>query len=1494
MGFLLNHLDYVYFFYGLAFIILAVISYILHRRKDILIPWEFLALFGLVHGLNEWLDMLSYAFGDIQGLPYLKTALLLVSFIFLFEFGRSGLKAYYPRIFGGMNIVWQYATLVALLIALHSKGLRNYDISVRYIFGLTGGVLSTILLFKVYHNEKKARYYFLIAAIALGLYTIATGLIVQEDKFFLASFINYESFKDYALFPVQVMRAALVVIITIAFWEYYCFTKKMLHNELVGLKLGYGKWLAAAIISVLLCGWLLTSVISQNVDRYQREDFKINVTAIATGIDIRKLKKLQDVPADINTDEYKSVVAHMRSFESTMKGVKWFYLMKQKNGKIIFSIDSSPETDKDYTFPGTEWKTTEKGGPPGILSDVFKKGESAVYGPYSDEWGSWVSAFIPIVDPETDKVHSVIGCDIYKDSWGQMLYMSRLQPIIITLLICIILIIAFLMHQSTLEASVIIAESENKYRSLFNSSNDTIMILDMDGKLLEVNSAACRKLGYSMEELSKLNYHVIESSDFEQFVPDRILQIKDFGHTVFESSHLTRDKLLIPVEINASQIEYLGRPAVLCIARDISDRKKIEGILKDSELKDRLLFNEMMTGFALHEIICDENGKPCDYRFLEVNPAFERLTGLRASKIIGRTVLEILPETEPKWIRDYGNVAITGKPILIENYHMGLGKWYEVRAFSHEKGKFAVIFNEVTERKFAEEILKFERDIMAGLSQVSSIRDAGRKLLEVMCRIDEVDCGGVYDLNPVTDELDIVAHEGLSGEFIKHVSHYAAETFQAKLVKEGKVLFDSYDKLILHVDKIIQAEGLKAIAIIPLKSEGRTIAVINLGSHKQKEFMEITRRKILAIADKIAPAFLKVKISEELNEANLFNSEIISSAGDGIAVMDKDFRYLVWNREMEKISGVPASDVLGKNAFALFPGLVEQKVDLILRRAMSGETVVAPDFKIGNRKTGKMVCARAICVPHRNSKGEITGIIAVISDFSDRKLNEENMKKLSIAMEQSPALIVITDTDGSIEYVNPKFQAVTGYTVEDVLGKNPRILKSGEMPPEVYKEMWDTIKSGKEWRGQFHNRKKNGEHFWESATISPIYGDEGKITHFIAIKEDITRQRELQSQLIQAQKMESVGRLAGGIAHDFNNIIQVINGFTEFVLLKMDKDDKNRQDLEEISRAGKRALDLTNQLLIFSRRKPVNMVEIEVNELLGNLQKMFQYVLGEDVRMENVLFPKLSRIKADASQLEQVLMNLVVNARDAMPRGGVLKFITSNIYLEEDDVLSITEARPGRFICISISDNGQGMPPEVKEHLFEPFFTTKPKGKGTGLGLSIVYGIVKQHNGWINVFSEPDNGSTFEIYLPAVDAGETVVPSAKPRTETRKFIQKGKGERILLVEDENSVRNLTTRILKDNNYIVFSAANAAEAIEIFNKEKGRFNLVLSDVILPGQDGVLLVEELLRRKPDLKVLMASGYTDERLTKTGVADKELRLLHKPYHYNELLVTVREVLG
>lgn len=385
----------------------------------------------------------------------------------------------------------------------------------------------------------------------------------------------------------------------------------------------------------------------------------------------------------------------------------------------------------------------------------------------------------------------------------------------------------------------------------------------------------------------------------------------------------------------------------------------------------------------------------------------------------------------------------------------------------------------------------------------------------------------------------------------------------------------------------------------------------------------------------------------------------------------------------------------------------------------------------------------------------------------------------------------------------------------------------------------------------------------------------------------------LQQQLQQAAKMEAIGRLAGGVAHDFNNLLQAILGFTELLLAESDAKDARHKDLLQIKKAGTRAADLTRQLLAFGRKQMIEPRILNLNTLIADTEPMLRRLLGEDIRLDAVPTPGIPPIKADPGQIEQIIMNLVVNARDAMPNGGRLTLSTTQVTLQAVDTSVIPEARPGEYICLSVSDTGTGMPREVLQHLFEPFFTTKELGKGSGLGLAVTYGIVKQNNGWINVYSQVDQGTTFRVYFP-VSTGTTEIPADPPQAndDLPRALQ-GKGECILLVEDESGVRNMATVVLRKHGYEVLPCESAKEARELFSRAQGRIELLFSDVVLPGKNGIELADLLLTLKPGLPVLLSSGYADERARWNKIEDRGYHFLQKPYPVAILLHTVRHIL-
>jgi PAS domain S-box-containing protein len=514
---------------------------------------------------------------------------------------------------------------------------------------------------------------------------------------------------------------------------------------------------------------------------------------------------------------------------------------------------------------------------------------------------------------------------------------------------------------------------------------------------------------------------------------------------------------------------------------------------------------------------------------------------------------------------------------------------------------------------------------------------------------------------------------------------------------------------------------------------------------------------------------------------------------------------------------------------------------------------------------------------------------AVAAGVAERNRNEAQLRLQSAALNAAANGIVITDRAGAIVWANPAFATITGYTTEEVLGKNPRFLKSGRQGPAFYDELWRTISAGEVWQGEIINRRKEGRFYTEEMTITPVRNGAGEIAHFVAIKQDVTAQRELREQFLQAQRMESIGRLAAGVAHDFNNQLQGILGFGDLLKHSTDPSDPRRADIEELLKAAQQAAAISRQLLNFSRRQPADMQVLDLNQVIQGSQAMHQRLLGEDIQFELRLAAGLERIKANAGLMDQVLMNLLINARDAMPQGGRLTISTFNIALEARDMGQWNDARPGRFVVVAVSDTGAGVAPEHLPHIFEPFFTTKEKDRGTGLGLASVYGIARQHGGWVHVYSQQGIGTTFKVYLPALADRADSATATAPAAATP--IVNGQQQHILLVEDETGVRLLAQRILQEHNYSVTAAASITEALKLSEAATTPFAMIFSDVVLPDGNGLELVEKLLQRQPGLRVIMASGYTDERSRWTTIQERGFRFLAKPYPIATLLRAVQE---
>ena len=512
-----------------------------------------------------------------------------------------------------------------------------------------------------------------------------------------------------------------------------------------------------------------------------------------------------------------------------------------------------------------------------------------------------------------------------------------------------------------------------------------------------------------------------------------------------------------------------------------------------------------------------------------------------------------------------------------------------------------------------------------------------------------------------------------------------------------------------------------------------------------------------------------------------------------------------------------------------------------------------------------------------------------IRDISDRIRADAERIRLLSAIDQADEMVLITEADGTINYANPAFEKVTGYTCQEIIGLNPRILKSGQQDDAFYRYLWETISSGNTFRGRIINKRKDGEFYTVEATISPVRDHSGQIVNYVAVKRDITERLRLESQLQQAQKMESIGRLAGGVAHDFNNMLSVIIGYTDLALSRIGSTDPQQSaDLDEVLQAAHRSAGITRQLLAFARKQTISPKILDLNETVEGMLKMLRRLIGEEIDLAWQPKANLWRVKMDATQIDQILANLCVNARDAISGIGKLMIETDNVVFDTAYCAEHNGYMLGEYVMLAVSDSGCGMDKETIQNVFEPFFTTKSTDKGTGLGLATVFGIVKQNNGFINVYSEPGQGSTFKVYLHR-HMGE------KPEYSTGKVVDlpSGRGETVLLVEDEPAIMNMVSTMLKKLGYKTISIGSPNKALLLAESHTVKIDLLISDVVMPEMNGRELAELVYTIHPQIKMLFMSGYTADDIAHRGVLPEGINFLQKPFSSRDLAIKVREVL-
>jgi PAS domain S-box-containing protein len=502
---------------------------------------------------------------------------------------------------------------------------------------------------------------------------------------------------------------------------------------------------------------------------------------------------------------------------------------------------------------------------------------------------------------------------------------------------------------------------------------------------------------------------------------------------------------------------------------------------------------------------------------------------------------------------------------------------------------------------------------------------------------------------------------------------------------------------------------------------------------------------------------------------------------------------------------------------------------------------------------------------------------------------EKSLIRLRKAVDASGEVIFMTDQGGIITFINPEFTRVYGYAEAEVVGKTtPRILKSGTLQPGDYANFWKTILEKRVVRGEIVNKTKNGRLVSVHSSVNPVLDEGGHIAGFLAIQRDVSERKQLEQQFRQAQKMEALGQLAGGVAHDFNNLLTVISGYSELLADGLGHDGPRLEQVKQIQNAAGRAASLTRQLLAFGRRQTMAMEVMDVNSAVARVEKMLHRVIGENIELITRPARELGHVKADPGQVEQVIINLAINARDAMPQGGKLIIATANVEVSADDSRCRSGLKPGDYVSLTVADTGTGIDPKIKANIFEPFFTTKERGKGTGLGLATVYGIVQQSGGFVSVETEVGSGSTFQILLPRVGLSLTP-PTMEPAAMTHRPCT----ETVLVVEDEPPLRAMVRGILESCGYRVLEAGHGGEALSICERHEAPIDLVLTDVVMPQMGGPELALRLASRWPKIRILYMTGYTDDANPDAALPEAKRTFITKPFTPKALMGKVREAL-
>lgn len=1068
--------------------------------------------------------------------------------------------------------------------------------------------------------------------------------------------------------------------------------------------------------------------------------------------------------------------------------------------------------------------------------------------------------------------------------------------------------------------------------ALIEASESAILVVDENGKILAYNQRFLQLWGIPAEVMDKgLDAGALAVGTQQLVEPEAFIQKVQWLYE--HKDVVSRDELLFKdgrvvsrfsPPVRGADGEYLGRAWFF---RDITEKREADQRRQEREGLLTAVFDQSYNLMGLLSL----NGT-----LLRVNATALGMIGKKESEVLGRPFWDT-----PWWshstelqvqLREAIRKAAEGFFVRFLATHPGPDGQlasidFTLKPVRDRDGKVVWVIPEgrdITERVWMEERLRRYNRMLQMVNQANRALVDAEEPTGLLRRITAiiVENGG-YAISwagitaPLARELPLVtAAVGLDGGspsswlFAGEEGGQELDPVQEGL-RSGLLRLDRCPKTV-DEDRELVPRALLTLPLIPGEGEGRPIGVLCIGSEGPDSFSDREEWELLSgMAHDLAFGIALIRGREERRRAEqaLLASEtryrgLFENANDGIVILS-DGIFIDCNQKAIELFGAPREKLLGRSPGDFSPpfqpggGLSSECARERIEKAFAGEP---QRFEWRHFRLDGTPIDTEITLSRLDLKDKPM-VLGIMRDVTERKaavdalrVSEHRYRSLYDGMNEAFAM---TDLSGNLAEANEAFRQLTGYTAAEL-----KKMTFNSLTPERWHEMEARIIK-EQVLVQGYSDIYEKEYCRKDGRIVPIElkvhllrDEDQRPTHLWAIIRDISERRKaeeerskLQDQLRQAQKMESIGRLAGGVAHDFNNLLTAISGNLELALLELAAPEGAVADhLRESARAAESAASLTRQLLAFSRRQIIEPKLLDLNSLIQHIQKMLIRLIGEDIQLETVLKTPLGRIHADPGQIEQIILNLVVNARDAMPDGGLLTMETAEVHLGPDYVASHPGTAPGSFVKLSISDTGIGFSQEAKAHLFEPFFTTKPQGKGTGLGLAMVYGVVKQHGGSIQVYSEPGVGTTFKMYFPvAAEGAEAEKWTAEAVPET---MPTGT-EKILLVEDEPLVRDFAVGTLQRLGYQVFAFGSGEAALDALNRELGPLDILISDVVLPGMNGRALAEAVTDRRPGLRVLFMSGYTEEIIVHHGVLNPGLQFIGKPFSAQALAVKVRKVL-